>query len=428
MEWTDSLEHVSDIEKKVSVKIPSTSVEAAVAKAIKKYANTANMKGFRPGKAPKDMIEKMYGPSIRYEAVTGLVDQSFQEVVKKNSFSVLGEPKVEFSPTDESKEIAYTAQFFIYPRPTITQYDKFTVSAEKQSATEKEVTEVVDRLVQSKATVVPVQGRDVIEASDIVAGEIEIIVEGQAAPERPEPLIVKLGTNTIPAELEKALIGSKLDQPISVTAPIPDSHRDESLKGKNAEYKATIRSIYAESIPELTDEFVASLGGDEKTVAELKTAVEARLNKEYEEKAHADVDREIIRELIKRNPFLVPQVLVDDEIRALARKEKSLRPEGSDEEYPIEELRAKYGTDSEERVKAAIVIDSLLEAEKLHVSQDELNTHMDQLAEKLGIAIAEVRKFFQQEQRMVELYVDQSRQKVLSFLRGKAKITYTTPK
>lgn len=423
MEWTDSLEHVSDIEKKVSVKIPSSSIEAAVEKALKKYSNNANLKGFRPGKAPRQMIEKMYGPSIRYEAVTGLVDQTFQEVIKKNSFSVLGEPKVEFSPTDESKEIAYTAQFYVYPKPTITNYDSFNVRASKQTATKTEVDEVIERIVQSKATVKPVEGRDTIEANDIVAGEIEIIVEGETS-ERPEPLIIKLGTKAVPEELEKALIGSKTEQPISVKLVIPDDHRDESIRGKNAEYKATVRSIYAEDKPELNDEFVASLGGDEKTVEELRKTVEDRINKEHEENAHADVDREIVRELIRRNPFIIPPMMIDDEVRAMARKNKNLRKEGSDEENPIEELRSQYGADAEERVKAAIIIDSLLEAEKLHVDAKELDAHMEQLSEKLGIGLPEVKKFFQQENRMVELFVDQSRQKVLAFLRGKAKIEY----
>lgn len=423
MEWTDSLEHVSDIEKKVSVKIPSASIEAAVEKALKKYSTSANLKGFRPGKAPRQMIEKMYGPSIRYEAVTGLVDQTFQEVIKKNSFSVLGEPKVEFSPTDESKEIAYTAQFYVYPKPTITNFDSFNIKATKQIPTKAEIDEVVDRIVQSKATVKPVEGRDTIADGDIVAGEIEIIVEGQES-ERPEPLIVKLGTKAIPEELEKALIGSKTEQTISVNLVIPEDHRDETLRGKSAEYKATVRSIYAEDKPELTDEFVASLGGDEKTVAELIKSVEERMNKEYEERSFADIDREIVRELIKRNPFIVPPMMIDDEVRAMARKQKVLRKEGSDEEFPIEELRSQFAADAEERVKAAIVIDSLLEAEKLHVDSDELNKHMEELSEKLGIGLAEVKKFFQQENRMVELFVDQSRQKVLAFLRAKAKIEY----
>lgn len=412
-EWTDTVEHISEVEKKVSVKIPQTLLDKEMNAAISRFASKASLKGFRPGKAPKDMVEKLYGPQIRYEAMTKLIDRSFQEVLKKNEYSVVGEPKVDFSPVEGTAEIHYTAQFSIYPKPKITGYDYFEVSVNKKKVTDEEVAQVIDRILQNKADVKPIEGRSVIEEGDIVAGEIEVEIDGAAA-ERPEPLIIKLGTGSVPAEVEKALIGKPLEEVVIVESMIPETHQDQALRGKKAVYKVRIQKIYSESLPELTDDFVSSLGGEDKTVEDLKATARRRLEAEYQAQIDADIDRAVVRQLIERNPFEIPDKLIMDEVKILAKRAKR--------NEPLDEIRGEYEADAIERVKAAIVIDSIVEAEKLHATAEDIETHLSELSGSLGIAINEVRGFFEKENRIMELFMDQSRQKGFKFLREKVKI------
>jgi len=412
-EWIDTVEHISEVEKKVSVKIPQSLLDKEMNAAISRFASKASLKGFRPGKAPKDMVEKLYGPQIRYEAMTKLIDKSFQEVLKKNEYAVVGEPQVDFSPTEGSTEIQYTAQFSIYPKPKISGYDSFEVSVETKEPTEEEISQVVDGILRSKADVKPVEDRNIIQEGDIVAGEIEVGVDGVEA-ERPEPLIVKLGTGAAPLEVEKALIGKSLEEMITVESKIPDTHQDESLRGKNAIYKVRIQKIYSESLPQLNDEFVVGLGGEDKTVEDLKASARKRLEAEYQAQKDADIDRAVVRQIIERNPFELPNKMIMDEVKVLARRAKRSEP--------LEEIRGEYEADAIERVKAAIVIDSIVEAEKLHATAEDIEEHLSGLATSLGLSSKEVRNFFEKENRYMELFMDQSRQKGFKFLRERVKL------
>lgn len=409
----DTVEHISEVQKKVSVRIPQALLNEEISAAISRFASKASLKGFRPGKAPKDIVEKLYGPQIRYEAMTKLIDRSFQEVLRKNDYAVVGEPKVDFAPVEGTTEISYTAEFSIYPKPKIKGYEAFEVSVEKREPTEEEISNVIDGLLRNKADVKPIEDRSTIQEGDIVAGEIEVCIDGADA-ERPEPLIVKLGTGAVPEEVEKALIGKPLEEMIVVESTIPETHQEESLRGKKAIYKVRIQKLYSESLPELNDEFVASLGGEEKTVEDLRASVRKRLDAEYEAQRDADIDRAVVRQLIERNPFELPEKLILDEVKVLARRAKR--------KEPIEEIRAEFEAEAIERVKAAIVIDSIVEAEKLHATAEDIETHLQGLAASLNISLKEVKGFFEKENRYMELFMDQSRQKGFKFLRERVKI------
>ena len=421
MNWTETIEHVSSVEKKIEVSIPKQSIDEAYSKELKKAASKAQIKGFRPGKAPQKIIEQMYGPQARYQAVTQLVDNSFQETVKKNQFSVVGSPKVDFDEAATEEVVKYTATFFVYPKVDVQNYDSFEVTSEKKSVKEEDVDKVIEGILKNKSTVKKVDDRTTIEAKDIVAGEVEIKVEGDSSETRPEPLIGQLGDGYIPEPLEKALVGAALDTEITIEATIPESHREEALRGKKATYKATIRNIYTAELPALTDEFVESIGGAPKTVQELKDTVKFDLQNQYEEQEGLDIEKNIVIELLKRNSFEVPTVLIDDEIKNLAVK-RGLTQEKNPANIEVEPLREQVGAEAEERVRAAIILDSLAEKEKLHAVMEDVEKHFDELSEKLQISIDEVRKFFAKDNRYLDLFVDQTRQKTLKFLRDRTTI------
>lgn len=237
----------------------------------------------------------------------------------------------------------------------------------------------------------------------------------------PEPLIGQLGDGYIPEPLEKALIGASLDTEISVEATIPESHRDESLRGKKATYKATIRNIYSAEMPELNDEFVESIGGAPKTVQELRDSVRFDLENQYKEQEGLEVEKNIVLELLKRNSFEVPPLLIEEEIKNLAVK-RGLTQEKDPTKIDPESFKTHVGEEAEERVRAAIVLDSLAEKEKLHAVMEDVEQHFSELSDKLQISIDEVKKFFSKDNRYLDLFVDQTRQKTLKFLRSRANI------
>ena len=181
-------------------------------------------------------------------------------------------------------------------------------------------------MLRQKGSTEPVEGRDKVKAKDIVNGKITLEKVGEEKyPE--EPLNIKLGEPNIPSDLEKSMIGMKIGESKSIKTTLADDYPSEDLQGKEVIFHVTVESLLAEELPELNDEFAAGVGIEEvKSVADLKKHIEDNLKKEAEGKAKEEVNKKIVEELVEKNSFLIPQVLIDEEIRGMVMEVMKLDP------------------------------------------------------------------------------------------------------
>lgn len=422
MDFTSNIEEIDTVTRKVSITIPDKSIVEEVEKSIDELSRKGNFKGFRPGKTPRELVKKMHGAHARVDAVDKLWRSALEDVIKTNSFSVVGRPQVDLKEDD--KDIQVIATFSIFPNPEIKKYEKFEVKVQKKEVVESDIDDIIHRIIKSKASLKKNEFRDTVQMGDVIDSTATVFVEGAEKP-RPEPLVVKLGDNQIPATLEEKLVGIKVGETREIEMPIDEDHADATIRGKAVHYHITLNGIYDEVLPELDDDFVKSLDMPEKTVLELRIGVRSRLEKEHEKQADENVRVEIVKKLVEDHDFQVPQTLIDDEIRNIVVRYGLVKgPIKELSDIDIETFRAKYEAEAIERVKAAIIIDKIAEAEKLHAGKEDIESHFENLSQEYGITKDEVKKFFQKEGRIMDLFLDKTRSKVLDFLAAKAKVSH----
>lgn len=420
MDMQSTITDIDSVTRKATITIPSDKFSSELAEAVDKYSKQAKVKGFRPGKAPREMVEKMYGDSIRWDVMTKLVSQSLEETVKKHELQMVGSPKIDITKGEAGSDIEFTADFSIYPTPTIAGYEGVEVSVEKEEIVDDQINGVVKSYLKSKATLAPANGRTQVQAEDVI--DVSVVYKGGDGGETAsEKATIGLGDGQLPKEFDDQVLGMSIGEKRSVT--IPNRNGGESLT-----YEVELMGIQERQLPDLTDDFVASLGIEEKTVLEMKTSIRKRMEDEAERTANERARNEIVNKLIEKNEFMVPQPLIDDEIRNLLIKVGAVDPKKTKfEDIPVEPFRGSFGEMATKRVKGTIVLDQVASQEKIVPNEDDLSKTFKDLAAMYRTTEAEARKMFTG-RSLINLAVEVTRDKTQEFLVNKAKVSYTTMK
>ncbi|MCB0318820.1 MAG: trigger factor [Bdellovibrionales bacterium] len=424
MSIESSIEEVDEVTRKFTVTIPSKMVTAEFETALSSVAKTAKIKGFRPGKAPLAMVKKLHGSRIHMEVASRMISNTLGDLVKEHELSMIGSPEIDVANLKEGENISYSASVSLYPSPKIKNYEKFEIEVPKEEVSEDEIDQVVDRLRQSKATSKPVEGRELVGATDVIEGTLAIQLENEeTAPA--EPIIVALGEGQLPKELEEGIPGIKLGEEKEIAGSIPLDHPNAEVRGKPAVFKVIINSISEKVLPELDDEFAKSLGIEAETMPELRAKIRERLEQEAEKEQKAATQTAVLDQLLEKNDFLVPQVLVDEEIKHfLVRAGAVDSSKVKLEDIDPTPFRDQLGSISEKRVKATVMVDQIAKQESFEVSDADFDKYFGEFAEQSNVGVEEVKKFFQDKWRKRELEAEIKRSKVNELLVSRAKIKF----
>jgi trigger factor len=262
---------------------------------------------------------------------------------------------------------------------------------------------------------------------DVLDGTISVTIDGEKS-SNPEPFAFVLGQGRLPKTVEEALVGLEVGQSKSVRAPLPEGLNDASKAGKEAEYTIQLITLSERIFPELDDAFAQSLNFDVKTVAELREKLNKQLHEAAERDQKKDVQAAALDVLCEKNEFLVPQPLIDDEIRELLVRYNILDPNKQDiSRVPVDQYRPLLGDTATRRVKGAVIVDQIAKAEKVEVKEEDITSALQTIADENKVGIDEVRKFFMAEQRMIGLMTELRRTKVLESLVSSSKVEYFDP-
>jgi trigger factor len=427
MEVKSVVQDIDPVTKQIKVSIPAETVTQEISSAITDLAARANLKGFRPGKAPRAMVEKLHGPRVRLEVANRLISNSLSKLVKDHSIDMIGAPEIDVASFEPGKEIEYTAQVSVFPKPEIVGYDSLKVSVPKGEITDEDVEQVIERIRQSKATTKKLDFRNVAQKGDVVDAALLVELEGEP-PSRPEPLVVGLGEGKVPVELEDGIVGMEVGQSKEIVTVVEAEHPNKQIAGKKTTYKVTLNGLSERVLPELTDDFVKGLSFGPQTVLELRIETRKQLEEQAAQELKEKTHQAILDQLLEKNEFPVPNVLIDDEIRNLLVRNGVLDPKRADiEKLNMEPFRERLGEVAKKRVRTAVLVDAVGKKEGIKASDDDINAALKDIADKNGLPVEEVRKFFLQSEQNVGFFVELGRNKVLDFLHGKAEVSFVAP-
>ena len=396
---------VDGVERRLQVEVPADMVRQAEEKAVRRYASSARLPGFRPGKAPPAMIRQRFGEAIRQEAVESLIQEAYKQVVGDSEVKLAAQPHVHDVKFGEGQSLTFELHIEVQPKVELPRTQGFRVTRTLRSITDDSVQEQLDSMREQRATWTPITEQPAEQ--DMVTVMLATADDAGVIPEGKEYRIILGGGQAI-AGIEELIMSLKPGETAERPVKWPEDFPDESQRSKTKTVRVTLADAKRKALPDLDDAFAREVG-EFDSVDALRTAVRDDLAAEATREAEADVRQKLIDEIIGANPFDVPPSWVNQMIGAYI--EAYQVPEAERDAF-AQRFRAM----AERQVRRDLVIDTLSEREKLAATESELDDRVAELAARRGIDVGQLYASLQKAGRLKELERGITEEKVFKWL------------
>lgn len=392
-----TLERLPESRVLLDIEVDPERLEKSLQVAYKRVANKARIPGFRPGKAPRRVVERMVGrEGLIREALDDLVPDVYNEVIEKEEVEAVDQPDLEMIDIDP---VHFKATVAVRPKVELNDYQSVRVERDEVEVTPEMVDEQIEMLRRRFATQVPVDRP--IQWNDIVIGDVSATVDDEPFVEDNDAEFpVREGATLLVDGLAEAIVGMSRDEEKEIDLPLPDDFQVERLQGKTAHFKIAIKDVKEEQLPELDDDFAQEVNADEfPTFDALKERIEADIRKSLEQNADAKLQQEAIDKMVEVATLEYPRVYVEREIDAMIKESV-----GDDKQRYTDYLsrlgqsEAEYRATLEEsaiqRVKRSLVLSALTDIEEIDVTDEEVEAELDKLVEPMGDDASQFRELF----------------------------------
>jgi trigger factor len=420
------IEDVSPVEKKLVVEIPWEVVSAKLGAAYRDLGREVALKGFRKGKAPRAVLEQVYGPRVNAEVAVQLVRESFFQATSEHKLAAVAEPRVEEGGRiQKGQPFAFAAIVEVRGEVEPKDYTEMPIERRRIKVSDEAVTAAIEALRREHTALRPIEGRTQTAAGDVVELKITGTI-GEHKVDQPQFAIdLDEGEREPVPGLRKALTGIALDaKDLPIEIAIPEDADDESLRGRTANLVATVLAARAKEVPELDDEFAKDTGkGD--TVDALRTAVKKELEDREGEAVKRETREAALRELIKRNQIPVAASLIERAVEIQYNRLRAMLGMPPDDEAQglSDDLREKMRGTGADEVRGQLLLEAIADREKIAITDGELDKHVEQTAKARNMAAQRLKAEWQRDGRLDNVRFSLRQDKVLDFLVGKATIT-----
>ena len=366
--------------------------EKELDKAFHKNAKYFKVPGFRNGKVPKNVVEKVYGEGVLYETVIeDNVDDEYRKAVEDNKLEVVSKPELDVKQIGKGKDLIYTVTLFVKPEATVKKYKGLEVKKIDSKVSKKEVDAAIESDRQKNARVVSVDDRD-LQKDDISTIDFEGFVDGVAFEGgKAENFELTIGSGQFIPGFEDQLIGMKIGEEREINVTFPKEYHAENLAGKPAMFKVKLISIKSKILPELDDEFAKDVSEFE-TLADYRKDVEKKVKKQKEESAKNQKEIAVIDKLVENTEVVIPESMIDDEVESMSNQFASnLAYQGLDlKTYCMymntteEEFKKNLRPEAEKNVKLKLALDAIEKLEEIKVEAKEIDEKIDELKKQYG--------------------------------------------
>jgi trigger factor len=393
------------VERLLQVEVPADMVRQAEEKAVRRYASSARLPGFRPGKAPPAMIRQRFGDAIRQEAVESLIQEAYKQVVGDSDVKLAAQPHVHDVKFSEGQPLTFELHLEVQPKVELPRTQGFRVARTVRPITDDVVQEQLDSMREQRATWTPIESKPVEQ--DMVTVMLATADEDGTIPEGKEYRIILGGGQAIPG-IEELIMTLKPGETAERPVKWPDDFPDESQRSKTKTVRVTLADAKRKALPDLDDAFAREIG-EFDSVEALRNAVREDLTNDATREADAEVRQKLIDEIIGANPFDVPPSWVNQMIGAYI--EAYQVPEAEREPF-VQRFRPM----AERQVRRDLVVETLAEREKLTSSESELDDRVAELAARRGTDVGQLYASLQKAGRLKEIERGITEEKVFKWL------------
>lgn len=422
---------VENLEKntaKLTIEVPAEKFEEAVQHSYNKNKGKFNIPGFRKGKAPFNMIKKMYGVGVFYEdAVDEVIDASYPDAAKESGLEIVSRPAVSIEQIEEGKSFIYTAKVAVKPEVTLGQYKGVEVQKTKSDVTEEDIETEIKRAREKNSRLITVEDRGV-EDGDQVTIDFDGSVDGKRFEGgKAEDYPLTIGSHTFIDNFEEQLIGKKTGEECEVNVTFPAKYHVEELKNKPAVFKVKVKEIQRKELPEANDEFASEVS-DFDTMEEYKKDLTEKLQAEKIEAAKTADEDKVVAKVIENATMEIPDQMVEEQVNGMVNDyARRLESQGiSFKQYveitgmTAEKIGEQMKPQAIKRIQTRLVLEAVVKAENIQADDAAVEEQFDKMAADFKMDKEQIKGMFGEEQ-MAQLKEDLAVQKAIDFLVAEAK-------
>lgn len=387
------VEKLSPVETKVTVEIDAEDVSKEIDRAYVSLGRRVKLRGFRPGKAPRSVLERNFKDQVETDVVEKLVNKSFGEIARDQKLEAVAAPRVQFGEggVAADRPFSYTARVEVKPAITPKDYKGLSVARQVVDVTDATVEAEIERLRQSFAEMQPVEGRDVAELGDWAVIDYEGKVDGTVFDGgASKGALVQVKDGPFFTGEMAILAGRKVGETFETEQPFPADFRDQALAGKTAAFTITLDSLRTQKVPALDDAFAKEVGIEGvETLEALRDRVRSDIQRREKRRAEGEERGSLIKAALERNEFEVPQALVERTIDAMVENTaQRLAQQGVDirqMDLDLGRIRGDMREQAIRTVKGALLLEAIADAEKLEVGEEDVQAAIERHAAEMGV-------------------------------------------
>ena len=392
---------------KLTIEVSSEEFENAIAKAYKKNKNKISMPGFRKGKAPRAMIEKMYGKGIFYEdAANSIIPDAYADAAKESELEIVAQPEIDVTQIESGKPFIFTATVALKPEVTLGEYKGIEVEKKEVEVTDEEVEAEINKVRESNARMLDIDDR-ATQDGDTVLIDFDGYVDGkQFEGGKADDYSLVLGSHSFIDNFEEQLVGKNIGDDVEVNVTFPENYQAEELQGKPAVFKVKIKEIKVKELPELDDDFAQDVSNFD-TIAEYKEDLKKKLTENKEEALKREREEAVIGKIIENAQMDIPEQMVDAQTRQMTQEfAQSLSSQGlSIDQYMqftgltpqkmIEELKPQ----ALKRIQSRLVLEAVVAAENIETTEEELDKEIENMASMYQMEVDKLKEVIGEEEK-----------------------------
>jgi len=425
-----STKQISANEFELVVKVEKEEFAAACTDAFRKNVSKISVPGFRKGKAPRAIIEKMYGKEVFYEdAVNALYPKAWTEAVATLTRPAVDEPKVEINDLTE-EGFTFTAVVTVKPEVEVGEYKGLKVTKNVYTVSEEEVTAEITRLQERNARTISVEGR-AAEQGDIAVIDFEGFVDGVAFEGgKGEGFSLTLGSGQFIPGFEEQVVGHNIDEEFDIDVTFPEEYGASELAGKAAVFKIKLHELKTKELPEADDEFAKDVS-EFDTIAELRADLTAKMQERNDKRAQDELENDLVQQICESLKGEIPECMIERSIDGMVENfGQRLMQQGIDlntylqyTQMEMDSFRKTFREQADRQVKIRLALEKIVELEKLEASEEEVTAKYEELSKMYGIELEQIKLYIPE----ADLKMDMAANMAIDLIRDSAVVEEKAP-
>lgn len=394
---------VENLEKsmaKITITVDADAFEEAMVKSYNKNKKNISIQGFRKGKAPRKMVEKLYGPEVFYEdAANFAIPDAYEEAAKESGLEIVSRPEIDVVEIEKGKDFVFTATVAVKPEVTLGDYKGIEVEKKTVKVMAADVNAEIDKVREQNSRMITVENRG-IKKDDTAVIDFEGFVDGEPFQGgKGEDYSLVIGSHSFIDTFEDQLVGKKAGEEVDVNVTFPEEYHEASLKGKPALFKVTVKEIKKKELPKLDDEFASEVSEFE-TLKEYKASVKKNLTERRKEEAKREKENEVVEKVVENITVELPEPMINEQTQQMIQEFAGrLSSQGlSFDQYmqmtgmTADALMGQMKPEAEKRIRTRLALEAIVDAEKIKATAKDIDKEIENMANMYQMEVDKIKE------------------------------------